>query len=274
MEVDDLIAGLPRTIEGFWSRRIAGALREGLGPVLIFAPHRHDAERLARQFAREVPLAEPLSLTPEQEQLAGPTLTKLLRQRVAYHHSGLAYAQRAGLIEPLAKAGQLRAVFATLGLSAGINFSLRSVLITASHFNLGPIEHEIPPHDLLQMVGRAGRRGLDEYGFVLVSSSTPRLRRAAPLRLKRAAPLPWAFFLRQLYPGAPTSPLEEQFELRDRATGDLKWTATRVDLLFGSNSQLRALAEVYAQSDAGPKFVRDFVAAWNKVMNADRFDLN
>jgi superfamily II DNA/RNA helicase len=207
VEVDDLIAGLPRTIEGFWSRRIAGALREGLGPVLIFAPHRHDAERLARQFAREVPLAEPLSLTPEQEQLAGPALAKLLRQRVAYHHSGLAYAQRAGLIEPLAKAGQLRAVFATLGLSAGINFSLRSVLITASHFNLGPIEHEIPPHDLLQMVGRAGRRGLDEYGFVLVSSSTPRLRRAAPLRLKRAAPLPWAFFLRQLYPGAPTAAL-------------------------------------------------------------------
>ena len=207
VEVDDLIAGLPRTLEGFWSRRIAGALREGLGPVLIFAPHRHDAERLARQFAREVPLAEPLSLTPEQEQLAGPALTKLLRNRVAYHHSGLAYAQRAGLIEPLAKAGQLRAVFATLGLSAGINFSLRSVLITASHFNLGPIEHEIPPHDLLQMVGRAGRRGLDEFGYVLVSSSTPRLRRAAPLRLKRAAPLPWAFFLRQLHPGANTAAL-------------------------------------------------------------------
>ena len=207
VEVDDLIAGLPRTIEGFWSRRIAGALREGLGPVLIFAPHRHDAERLARQFAREVPLAEPLHLTPEQEQLAGPALTKLLRNRVAFHHSGLAYAQRAGLIEPLAKAGQLRAVFATLGLSAGINFSLRSVLITASHFNLGPIEHEIPPHDLLQMVGRAGRRGLDEFGYVLVSSSTPRLRRAAPLRLKRAAPLPWAFFLRQLHPGAPTAAL-------------------------------------------------------------------
>jgi superfamily II DNA/RNA helicase len=201
VEVDDLIAGLPRTIEGFWSKRIAGALREGLGPVLVFAPHRHDAERLARQFSRELPLADPLTLTPEQEQLAGPALTKLLRNRVAYHHSGLAYAQRAGLIEPLAKAGQLRAVVATLGLSAGINFSLRSVLITASHFNLGPIEHEIPPHDLLQMVGRAGRRGLDEFGFVLVSSSTPRLRRAAPLRLKRAAPLPWAFVLRQLHPG-------------------------------------------------------------------------
>jgi catalase-peroxidase len=53
----------------------------------------------------------------------------------------------------------------------------------------------------------------------------------------------------------------------------VKWTATRVDLVFGSNSQLRALAEVYAENDAAAKFVRDFVAAWNKVMHADRFDL-
>ena len=63
------------------------------------------------------------------------------------------------------------------------------------------------------------------------------------------------------------------YEGRDRATGELKWTATRVDLLFGSNSQLRALAEVYACEDAKGKFVRDFIAAWNKVMNLDRFDL-
>jgi len=62
-------------------------------------------------------------------------------------------------------------------------------------------------------------------------------------------------------------------EGRDRATGDLKWTGTVVDLVFGSNSQLRALAEVYAGSDAQPAFVRDFVAAWNKVMNLDRFDI-
>ena len=71
----------------------------------------------------------------------------------------------------------------------------------------------------------------------------------------------------------PASPTEDLFEVRDRATGDVKWTATRVDLVFGSHSQLRALAEVYAESDAGEKFVHDFVAAWNKVMNADRFDL-
>jgi catalase-peroxidase len=70
-----------------------------------------------------------------------------------------------------------------------------------------------------------------------------------------------------------TSGAEDVFEGRDRATGKLKWTGTRVDLVFGSNSQLRALAEVYACDDSQKKFVRDFVAAWNKVMNADRFDL-
>jgi catalase-peroxidase len=58
----------------------------------------------------------------------------------------------------------------------------------------------------------------------------------------------------------------------DRSTGQMKWTATRVDLVFGSNSQLRAIAEVYAQQDNADKFVRDFVAAWTKVMNLDRFD--
>jgi catalase-peroxidase len=66
---------------------------------------------------------------------------------------------------------------------------------------------------------------------------------------------------------------EEVFEGYDRATGELKWTGTRVDLIFGSNSQLRALAEVYGSEDSQEKFLNDFVAAWNKVMNLDRFDL-
>ena len=71
----------------------------------------------------------------------------------------------------------------------------------------------------------------------------------------------------------PTSAAKDVFEGRDRKTGVVRWTATRVDLAFGSNSQLRALAEVYASADAQQKFVNDFVAAWSKVMDLDRFDM-
>ena len=84
------------------------------------------------------------------------------------------------------------------------------------------------------------------------------------------------FFVNVLDTGAewkPVTDAKDVFEGRCRKTGAVKWTATRVDLVFGSNSQLRALAEVYAQSDASEKFVADFVTAWNKVMNADRYDL-
>lgn len=70
-----------------------------------------------------------------------------------------------------------------------------------------------------------------------------------------------------------TSESQNEFEGRDRKTGEVKWTGTRVDLIFGSNSELRALSEVYATNDAQEKFLKDFVAAWNKVMNLDRFDL-
>ena len=70
-----------------------------------------------------------------------------------------------------------------------------------------------------------------------------------------------------------TSDAKDVFEGRDRKTNAPKWTATRVDLVFGSNSLLRALAEVYASSDAQAKFVQDFVAVWTKVMNLDRYDL-
>jgi catalase-peroxidase len=71
----------------------------------------------------------------------------------------------------------------------------------------------------------------------------------------------------------PVIETKEIFEGRDRKTSALKWTGTRADLIFGSNSELRALAEVYGSSDAQEKFVRDFIAAWDKVMNLDRFDL-
>jgi catalase-peroxidase len=84
------------------------------------------------------------------------------------------------------------------------------------------------------------------------------------------------FFANLLAPGAQWKASESEenvYDIRDAATGELKWTATAVDLIFGSNSQLRALAEVYASADAREKFVRDFVAAWVKVMELDRFDL-
>jgi catalase-peroxidase len=93
---------------------------------------------------------------------------------------------------------------------------------------------------------------------------------------KRPETLTNDFFVNLLDMGTvwtATSDAEEVFEGRDRKTGAPRWTATRVDLVFGSNSQLRALAEVYACADSQPAFVRDFVSAWNKVMNLDRFDL-
>ena len=93
---------------------------------------------------------------------------------------------------------------------------------------------------------------------------------------KRPEALTNDFFVNLLDMGTewkPVSDAKDVFEGRDRKTGELKWTGTRVDLIFGSNSQLRALAEVYGSSDAQAKFVQDFVAAWNKVMNLDRFDV-
>jgi catalase-peroxidase len=71
----------------------------------------------------------------------------------------------------------------------------------------------------------------------------------------------------------PTAEDPDVFEGRDRATGERKWTGTRIDLIFGSNSRLRAVAEVYGCEDSGEKFLHDFVAVWDKVMNLDRFDL-
>jgi len=93
---------------------------------------------------------------------------------------------------------------------------------------------------------------------------------------KRPEALTPDFFVNLLDMGTvwkPTTADSDVFEGRDRASGELKWTATRVDLVFGSNSQLRALVEVYASADAQEKFLQDFVAAWVKVMNLDRFDI-
>jgi catalase-peroxidase len=93
---------------------------------------------------------------------------------------------------------------------------------------------------------------------------------------KRPGTLTNDFFVNLLDMGTewkPTSGAADTFEGRSRGAGEVKWTATRVDLVFGSNSELRALSEVYASDDAPDKFARDFVSAWDKVMNLDRFDL-
>jgi catalase-peroxidase len=93
---------------------------------------------------------------------------------------------------------------------------------------------------------------------------------------KRPEALTNDFFVSLLDMGTEWKPVSKDadvFEGRDRKTGAAKWTGTRVDLVFGSSSQLRALAEVYGSSDAQEKFIYDFVTAWNKVMNLDRFDL-
>ncbi len=174
-----------------WTGAMAGALQAGLGPVLMFAPRRNAAEDIARSLAAALPPADPLALTPEQQAVAGPKLTRLLQARVAYHHSGLSYAQRAGLIEPLAKNGQLRVVVATMGLAAGINFSMRSVIVTGTSYKAGNFERQVQPDELLQMFGRAGRRGLDKIGYALVGHSTPRLADARPRQLRRAQPVDW-----------------------------------------------------------------------------------
>ena len=93
---------------------------------------------------------------------------------------------------------------------------------------------------------------------------------------RRVGTLSTDFFVNLLDMATAWTPVdgsEGLFEGRDRRTGEVRWTATRVDLVFGSYAQLRALAEVYASADAGAKFVADFVAAWTRVMNLDRFDL-
>jgi superfamily II DNA/RNA helicase len=176
----------------FWPRMIAKALHAGLAPILVFAPRRNATEEMAQAIASAaVPVRDPLPLSPAQEALAGKRLTKLLRSRVAYHHSGLSYAVRAGLIEPLAKAGQLNVVVATMGLAAGINFSMRSVLITDTRYLSGNFQRHVEPDELLQMFGRAGRPGLDDTGYILFTPDQPRLSFARPRQLKRATQVDW-----------------------------------------------------------------------------------
>ncbi len=202
IHLEALAERVPEAVRGFWPRLIARALMANLGPVLVFAPRRRAAEQLARQVAAALPAPEPLALSPEQRRLAGDDLARLLAARVAHHHSGLGYAQRAGLVEPLAKAGQLRVVVATTGLAAGINFSMRSVLVTEREFTADNTPRSIRPDELLQMFGRAGRRGLDEVGYVLVAPDRPRLGDGRTLSLRRTDAVEWPGLLAAMHAAA------------------------------------------------------------------------
>lgn len=187
---------VPDGVHGFWPRLAAGARQAGLTPLLIFAPRRADAEKIAKKVAEGLPAKSPLSLPIETEQQLGKDLAKSLRKRVAFHHSGLSYHARAGWIEPLAKNGHLDVIVATTGLAAGINFSVRSVIVAETKYFDGPYQRELRPDELLQMFGRAGRRGLDTRGTVLVAPHCPRLFDAAPRHLRRVNEIDWPTLLR------------------------------------------------------------------------------
>jgi superfamily II DNA/RNA helicase len=186
---------VPSEIRGYWPRLVAKALAEDLGPILVFAPRRQAAEAMATELARQLPTPHPLALTTEQKLIVGDELARLLKSRVAYHHSGLSYGARAGVIEPLAKAGQLRVVVATMGLAAGINFSLRSVALAAESYRRDEAEQLLQPSEILQMFGRAGRRGLDETGFVLITANELRLLDAHAGHLSRSGAVDWGALL-------------------------------------------------------------------------------
>jgi superfamily II DNA/RNA helicase len=195
VHANDLSYHVPSEIRGYWPRLVAKSLAEDLGPILIFAPRRQAAESMAADLARQLPTPNPLALSTEQKLIVGEHLAKLLKSRIAFHHSGLSYAARAGVIEPLAKAGQLRVVVATMGLAAGINFSLRSVALAAESYRRDEAEQLLKPDEILQMFGRAGRRGLDETGFVLITANELRLLDAHPGHLSRSGAVDWGALL-------------------------------------------------------------------------------
>lgn len=186
---------VPNNIRGYWPRLVAKALADDLGPILIFAPRRQATEAMAAELARFLPTPNPLQLTLEQKQTVGENLARMLKSRITYHHSGLSYAARAGVIEPLAKAGQLRVVVATMGLAAGINFSLRSVALAGESYRRDAVEQMIRGDEILQMFGRAGRRGLDETGYVIISANEIRLLDARPAHLSRGGSVDWSALL-------------------------------------------------------------------------------
>ncbi|MEY4386672.1 MAG: hypothetical protein RLY20_1955 [Verrucomicrobiota bacterium] len=218
VHANNLSFNVPSDIRGYWPRFCAKSLADDLGPILIFAPRRQAAEAMAADLARNLPCPNPLQLSAEQKQIVGEHLAKLLKARVCFHHSGLSYAARAGVIEPLAKAGQLRVVVATMGLAAGINFSLRSVALAGESYRRDGVEEPLRSDELLQMFGRAGRRGLDETGFVLISQNGLRLLDARAAHLSRSGSVDWAALLGIMTAAADAglNPFSEAVRVQER----------------------------------------------------------
>jgi superfamily II DNA/RNA helicase len=215
---NSLSYNVPSQIRNYWPRLVAKVLAEDLGPLLIFAPRRQAAESMASELTRYLPTPNPLALSPEQRQVVGENLARMLKSRIAFHHSGLSYATRAGVIEPLAKAGQLRVVVATMGLAAGINFSLRSVALAGDSYRREHVEQPLKPDEILQMFGRAGRRGLDETGYVIVTANGIRLLEAHPAHLARGGLVDWNALLGLMSVASDNglSPFPEAVRIQER----------------------------------------------------------
>ena len=250
----------PASVKGYWPRLALEVLAAGAGPLLIFAPQRANAEKIARQLAKALPANDPLSLTQQQKQVCGKELVTMLEKRVAFHHSGLPYGQRAGIIEPLAKAGQLRVVVATMGLAAGINFSMRSVLVSDTRYFSGEMEHDVACDELLQMFGRAGRRGLDEIGYVIVDDRTPRLADAAPKQLRRSNEIDWPTLIGAMHRAseAGESPIEAA-----RALCRSLFSKQRIELGFS-----RVADERVTRNGVGSDAVFGLVPTKHQIFNA------
>lgn len=218
VHANNLNYNVPSEIRGYWPRLVAKALAEDLGPILIFSPRRQAAESLAAELARVLPNPNPLNLTVEQRTLVGESMARMLKSRITYHHSGLSYAARAGVVEPLAKAGQLRVVVATMGLAAGINFSLRSVALAAESYKRDGVEQPLRSDEILQMFGRAGRRGLDETGFVLITANQLRLLDSRPCHLSRSGLVDWNALLGLMWAASEKQldPFKEAVRVQDR----------------------------------------------------------
>ncbi|MEM1443014.1 MAG: DEAD/DEAH box helicase [Verrucomicrobiota bacterium] len=212
----------PRTAPGkyrnFWQRLALNTLLSDCGPLLIFAPHRKAAEKIAAKIAEALPEDDALRGTTEFDTLCSSEVRRLIRKRVAFHHSGLSFSERAAIVEPLAKAGQLHVIVATMGLAAGINFSVRSVFVGETSYQDGPFQREVSPDELLQMFGRAGRRGLDKTGYVIVGDRSPRIYDAQSLELRRQAEIDWPTMIRRMHLAAENgeSAVNAARELRDR----------------------------------------------------------